>query len=158
MAAHNKLPPEVHDVHGSKGMNVGIMLPEKIKARIPFAEWVSNPESFDKEKFVKETSDYLYDVYGIGSQQDRHTLSMLANQMQVYVDAQMQQDKHPLVIKINNGKTLAPNPYIAIANKAMDNCVKLMNELGLTPKSRLAANKLEDSSPLADFLKGWQPQ
>ena len=30
-----------------------------------------------------------------------------------------------------------------------------MNELGLTPKSRLAANKLEDDSPLADFLKGW---
>lgn len=156
--SHNKLPPEVHSVHGSKGMNVGIMLPEKIKARIPFAEWVSQPHLFDKERFVKETADYLYDVYGIGTNQDRHALAMLANQMQVYVDAQVEQDKYPLVIKINNGKTLSPNPYIAIANKAMENCIKLMNELGLTPKSRLTANKLEDSSPLADFLKGWQPQ
>jgi len=83
---------------------------------------------------------------------------MLADQMQTYIDARSQQDKHPLVVKINNGKTLAPNPYIAIANKAMENCIKIMNELGLTPKSRLAANKLEDASPLADFLKGWQPQ
>ena len=158
MAAHNKLPPEVHSVHGSKGMNIGIMLPEKIKARIPFAEWVSQPELFNKARFVKETADYLFDVYGIGSDQDRHTLAMLANQLQVYIDAIVEQDKHPLVIKINNGKTLAPNPYIAIANKAMENCIKLMNELGLTPKSRLAANKLEDGSALSDFMKGWQPQ
>ena len=83
---------------------------------------------------------------------------MLADQMQIYIDARKQQDTMPLVIEMNGGKTLAPNPYITIANKAMDNCIKLMNELGLTPKSRLAANKLEDASPLADFLKGWNPQ
>jgi len=158
MAAHNKLPPEIHSVHGSKGMNVGVMMPEKLKARIPFAEWASQPELFSKQRFVDETAQYLFDVYGIGTEQDRHTLMMLADQMQTYIDARSQQDKHPLVVKINNGKTLAPNPYISLANKAMENCVKLMNELGLTPKSRLAANKLEDDSPLADFLKGWNPQ
>jgi hypothetical protein len=158
MGLAHKLPPEVHSVHGSVGKNPGMMLPEKIKARIPFAEWANNPENFNRETFVKETADYLFDVYGIGSKQDRHTLTMLADQMQVYVDAKRQQDTMPLVIEMNGGKTLAPNPYITIANKAMDNCVKLMNELGLTPKSRLAANKLEDASPLADFLKGWQPQ
>ena len=157
MAGH-KLPPEIHAVHGSKGMNAGILLPQKIKARIPFATWGDNPDSFSRKKFVEDTANYLYEVYGIGSEQDQHTLTMLADQMQVYVDAKKQQDTMPLVIEMNGGKTLAPNPYITIANKAMENCIKLMNELGLTPKSRLAANKLEDSSPLADFLKGWQPQ
>lgn len=157
MAAH-KLPAEVHAVHGSKGMNSGVLLPEKIKSRIPFAEWANNGGNFDRETFVNETADYLFDVYGIGSKQDRHTLTMLADQMQVYVDAKNQQDTMPLVIEMNGGKTLAPNPFITIANKAMDNCIKLMNELGLTPKSRLAANKMEDASPLADFLKGWKPQ
>jgi hypothetical protein len=157
MAAH-KLPPEIHKVHGSKGMNAGIMLPEKIKARIPFAEWADNPDLFSRKKFVEETANYLFDVYGIGSAQDRHTLAMLADQMQVYIDAKKMQSTLPLIVEINDGKTLAPNPYIALSNKAMDNCVKLMNELGLTPKSRLAANKLEDASPLADFLKGWNPQ
>ena len=58
-------------------------------------------------------------------------------------------------MRINNGKTLAPNPFISVANEAMKNCIRIMNELGLTPKSRLASNKLEDDSPLADFLKGW---
>lgn len=134
------------------------MIPDKIKKRIPFAEWVSNPAGFSKQRFVEETAQYLFEVYGIGTDQDRHTLAMLADQMQTYITARLEQDQQPLVISINDGKTMCANPYIGIANKAMENCIKLMNELGLTPKSRLAANKLEDASPLADFLKGWQPQ
>ena len=153
--ANNKLPPEVHSIKGSKGMNMGALLPEKLRSRIPLAEWGKQPELFNKEKFVEETSQYLFDVYGIGTKQDRHTLWMLADQMDTYINARVQQDKHPYVIKINNGKTLAPNPFISVANEAMKNCIRIMNELGLTPKSRLASNKLEDDSPLADFLKGW---
>lgn len=151
----NKLPSEVHAVHGTKGVNAGVAIPESLKVRIPFAEWASQPELFSKQRFVDETAQYLYDVYGIGTEQDRHTLMMLADQLQTYIDARSQQDKHPLVVKINNGKTLAPNPFISVANEAMKNAIKIMNELGLTPKSRLAANKLEDGSALGDFLKGW---
>jgi hypothetical protein len=158
MGLAHKLPPEVHAMHGSTGKNMGMVIPEKIKARIPFAEWVRDPDSFSKEKFVDETAEYLFSVYGIGTNQDRHTLAMLADQLELYIQAKKQQAEFPLIVEINDGKTLAPNPYIALSNKAMDNAVKLMNELGLTPKSRLAANKLEDASPLADFLKGWQPQ
>jgi hypothetical protein len=150
----NKLPPEVHLVRGTKGMNMGSPLPEKVKVRVPFAEWADDPTLFSRERFVKETADYLFDVYGIGSDQDRHTLMMLADQLQLYIDARKEQTKHPLIVKINGGKTHAPNPYIALANKAMDNAIKLMNELGLTPRSRLAANKLEDGSKMGEFLAG----
>jgi P27 family predicted phage terminase small subunit len=152
--ANGKLPPEIHLIHGSKGQNQGKLLPDHVKARIPFAEWLDRPEDFTRERFVKETADYLYEVYGIGSEQDRHTLGMLADQMQTYVAARTQQTKHPLVIKINDGKTFAPNPYIAVANEAMKNVVRLMNELGLTPKSRLAQTKPEEDSPVAKFLRG----
>lgn len=152
--ANGKLPPEIHLIKGSKGMNQGVLLPQSVKARIPFAEWASQPELFSKQRFVEETAQYLYEVYGIGTEQDRHTLMMLADQLQTYIDARAQQDKHPLVVKINNGKTLAPNPFISVANEAMKNCIKIMNELGLTPKSRLAAGKMEDESPLMQFLKG----
>jgi P27 family predicted phage terminase small subunit len=152
--ANNKLPAEIHALQGSKGLNMGVLLPEKLKQRIPFAEWASQPELFNKQRFVEETAQYLYDVYGIGTEQDRHTLMMLADQMQTYIDARTQQDKHPLVIKINNGKTLAPNPFISVANEAMKNCIRIMNELGLTPRSRLASGKIDDESPLMHFLKG----
>jgi P27 family predicted phage terminase small subunit len=152
--ANGKLPPEIHLVKGSKGLNQGVLLPESIKVRIPFAEWASRPESFTKEVFIEETANYLFEVYGIGSDQDRHTLMMLADQLETYIHARSQQSKHPLVVKINDGKTLAPNPYIAVANEAMKNCVRLMNELGLTPKSRLTSNKPEQNSAVARFLQG----
>lgn len=152
--ANGKLPPEIHLIHGSKGQNMGTLLPAHVKDRIPFAEWLTDPNSFSKERFIKETADYLFEVYGIGSKQDRHTLAMLADQLQVYVSAKSQQEKHPLIIKINDGKTFAPNPYIAVANNAMKNCIQLMNELGLTPKSRLAQNKPEENGTVAKFLRG----
>ena len=149
-----KYPPEVHLVHGTKGENTGIPLPEKVKIRVPFAEWADNPALFNRERFVKETADYLFDVYGIGSDQDRHTLMMLADQLQIYIDARSAIDSQPLIVETNAGKTFAPNPYISLANKAMENAIKLMSELGLTPKSRLAANKLDDNTKINDFLKG----
>ena len=150
---NGKLPPEIHVIHGSKGMNQGTLLPDHVKHRIPFAEWLERPDDFTKERFVKETADYLWEVYGIGSEQDRHTLGMLADQMQIYVNARAQQTKHPLVVKINDGKTFAPNPYIAVANNAMKNCIALMNELGLTPKARLSINK-QDNGKYAKLLNG----
>lgn len=151
--ANGKLPPEIHLIRGSKGMNQGALLPDHVKDRIPFAEWLKEPNNFNKEKFIEETSNYLFEVYGIGSKQDRHSLAMLADQMQTYIDARSQQDKYPLVVKINDGKTFAPNPYIAVANEAMKNCVRLMNELGLTPKGRLTQNKTEGGK-FAKLLSG----
>jgi phage terminase small subunit len=148
-----KLPPEIHAVRGTKGMNQGIELDEKIRNRIPFAEWLTDPESFTKEKFVEETADFLWHTYRLGSDQDRHTLGMLADQLAIYIEAKRLLPTLPLVVEINDGKTLAANPYIAIANKAMDNALKLMGELGLTPRTRLAKGK-DDATPLASFLSG----
>jgi phage terminase small subunit len=95
----------------------------------------------------------LYQVYGIGSAQDRHTLIMLADQLQIYVNARQEMLTGELVVYTNGGKTAAPNPHIAIANNAVIHAIKLMNELGLTPKSRLATNKTQDKK-INDFLSG----
>ena len=156
--AKPKKPAENHLVDGtkSKAKSPGILLPEKIRSRIPFAEWAKSPDEFSVEKFVSETSEYLFQVYGIGSSQDRHILMMLADQMQVYVNAIHERKKHPMIVKTNAGKTWAPNPYTSVANEAMKNIVKLMNELGLTPQSRLSADKVDGESPLGSFLKGWK--
>jgi P27 family predicted phage terminase small subunit len=153
MIAH-KLPPEMHLVKGTKGQNMGALLPDNVKSRIPFAEWLHDGTAFDRERFIKETSDYLFDVYGLGSNQDRHTLTMLADAFQLYVNARDIQFREDLVIYINGGKTMVQNPAINIATQAMKNALALMNELGLTPKSRLKHSKPEEDSSVAKFLRG----
>ena len=152
----NKLPIELHLVHGTKAEHSAIALPESVKKRIPEAEWMSKPLSWNKTTFVNETANYLYDVYGIGSDQDKHTLAMLADQIDMYVSCNIQLVGSDLVISTNDGKTLAPNPIISIRNNCLKLVIQLMNELGLTPRGRL--NKTEgntdDNSAVSKFLRG----
>ena len=151
----NKLPVELHLVHGTKPEHSAMPLPESVKKRIPEAEWMSNPTRWNKATFVAETADYLFDVYGIGSDQDKHTLAMLADQIDMYVACNMQLVGSDLVISTNDGKTLAPNPIISIRNNCLKLVIQLMNELGLTPRGRL--NKTEntdDNSAVSKFLRG----
>jgi P27 family predicted phage terminase small subunit len=151
----NKKPPELHLIDGTtprKGMPV--QLPPSIRKRIPKAEWLDNPDAWDKEAFVRETADFLFEVYGIGNDQDKHMLSILADHIDTYVHCTRSIRKNTLVINYNNGSTPGPNPMISIRNKTTTLIIQLMNELGLTPRSRLAANKADDESPVARLMKG----
>jgi len=159
----NKKPPELHLIDGTKSRSRDMAsLPESIKKRIPTAEWLDNPEGWNKQKFIEETADFLYSVYGIGNDQDKHALSMLADQIEVYVDcSKMLQFKDDsgkrqsrLVIPQNNNATLAPSPWLSIRNKATTLIIQLMNELGLTPRGRLSSGKVESNCPVSQFLKG----
>lgn len=129
-------------------------IPVSIKKRIPKAEWLDNPAAWDKTKFIEETADFLFDVYGIGNDQDKHTLSMLADHIETYVICTEGIKREGLVVDFNDGKTTGPNPFLSIRNKTMTLIIQMMNELGLTPRSRLSAGKKEDASPVALFLKG----
>ena len=151
----NRKPPELHLVDGTtprKGRS--ILLPETIKKRIPKADWLDNPESWNKEVFIAETSEFLYTVYGIGNDQDKHVLAMLADYMDTYIMCSVAINKSGIVTKFNNGATVGPNPYLTIKNKTQAIIVQLMNELGLTPRGRLSAGKTEKSSPMSIFMQG----
>ena len=151
----NKKPIELHLIDGTKSEVPNLaVLPDTIKKRIPVAEWIDNPDIWDKKTFIKETAEFLHEVYGIGSDQDKTTLAMLADQLDTYIQSYKLLATDNLVVETNNGKTLAPNPLISIKNNALKLSIQLMNELGLTPKSRLASNKTEDNSSVAQFLKG----
>ena len=151
----NKKAPELHIVDGTtQRKNRAAPLPDAIKKRIPKAEWLDKPEAWNKDKFIEETSEFLFTVYGIGNDQDKHTLAMLADHIEMYVMCSRGIKKNGLVTQFNEGKTIGPNPYISIRNKTMTLIIQLMNELGLTPRSRLAAGKQEENSPVSQFLKG----
>jgi phage terminase small subunit len=151
----NRKPAELHIVDGTKSRRGNpTLLPETIKKRIPRAEWMDNPDAWDKEKFVEQTSEFLFTVYGIGCEQDRHTLAMLADHIDLYVKCCKGINKNGVLTTFNNGQTVGPNPYIPIRNKTLSLIVQLMNEMGLTSRSRLAAGKVEEGSELADLLRG----
>lgn len=151
----NKKPPELHVVDGTKSrVGEGASIPSELKKRIPKAEWMENPDAWDKHKFIEETSEFLFTVYGIGNDQDKHTLAMLADHIDTYVKCMKGINKNGIITTFNNGATVGPNPYIGVRNKTMTLIIQLMNELGLTPRSRLSAGKVEKESPLAAFLKG----
>jgi hypothetical protein len=147
----NKLPPELHIVHGTKGQNQGTSLPEKVRARIPKAYWLSNPSSWNEDRFIEETADYLFKVYGIGSEQDQHTLSFLATQITLYIQCLIKVKEEGIVTEYNNGKTLGASPYVTLMDKLLQRIIVLMNELGLTPRGRLQKTASDDTS-LGDLM------
>lgn len=151
----NKKPPELHLIDGTTPRGEkAVLLPASIRRRIPKAEWMDNPDAWDKEKFIEETSAFLFEVYGIGNDQDKHVLSMLADHIDTYVHCTRSIRKNTLIINYNNGSTPGPNPLISIRNKTTTLIIQLMNELGLTPRSRLSAGKMEEDTPMAKLMRG----
>lgn len=151
----NKKPPELHLIDGTTPRGEkAVLLPTSIRRRIPKAEWMDNPDAWDKEKFIEETSAFLFEVYGIGNDQDKHVLSMLADHIDTYVHCTRSIRKNTLIINYNNGSTPGPNPLISIRNKTTTLIIQLMNELGLTPRSRLSAGKMEEDTPMAKLMRG----
>ena len=151
-----RIPAEVHLIHGTKGEKMGTLLPESVKRRIPESEWMDNPEAWSKKRFYDETSEYLYDVYGIGSDQERHVLTMLTDQIDTYVDCNRHIAIEGLVTTFNDGKTIGPSPYVSIRKEALKQIILLMNELGLTPKSRLAKTSAVPNSIIGKLMLGPQ--
>jgi phage terminase small subunit len=139
----NRLPAELHLVHGTKAEHKAQPLPEQIRARVPKAAWLDNPDAWDRTKFIEETSDFLWQTYGIGSDQDKHVLAALASQIEIWVECWRNIKAEGVVVELKGGFTQGPNPHVAIGDKALVRAVALMGELGLTPKGRLATGKQE---------------
>lgn len=153
-APMNKKAPELHAIDGTRfrTATAPAMLPEQIRKRIPIAEWLLDPYAWDKQKFVTDAAEFLFTVYGIGNDQDKHTLALLADQLDLYIKCSIALDTDGIVSDYNGGQTKAASPYITIRNKALSLAIQLMNELGLTPRSRLAAGKVESGSIANQFL------
>ena len=154
----NKKPPELHLIDGTKPRGKSTQsvaaIPSNIKQRIPKADWLDNPAAWDKSKFVAETADFLYEVYGIGSDQDKHTLSILADHIDTYVQCCVGIKEGGLLMETNDGKTVGQSPYVAIRCKVTTLIIQLMNELGLTPRGRLSTSKSNTQTDVSKFLRG----
>jgi P27 family predicted phage terminase small subunit len=73
---------------------------------------------------------------GVLTKADRNALAMYCESWSRYCRATEQVRKFGDVILSPKTKFPIPSPYQAIANKAMEQCHKLLTEFGLTPSAR----------------------
>ena len=144
------LPAELRIIRtGDKTIDVTT----KIKSRVPQADWLENPDAWNASRFIKETADFMYEIYGIDADQDKHLLAMLADQISIYVEAKKGIARDGIVAEFNGGKTMGASPYFAVMKEALNKIVTLMNELGLTPKGRMGKTSTNTTS-YDDLLGG----
>ncbi len=113
----------------------GCVNSNRITTRIPTAAWIQDTSKWDKFRFIEETSSYLWEAYGSTTEQDKHALAMLAETSETFVVCCEDIKKNGLIITHHNG-VLGKNHHVEIRDKSIAKIVLLMNELGLTPKSR----------------------
>lgn len=145
------LPSNLHIIRAKPPIEA---LPEKIKARVPQADWLENPDSWNASQFIKETSDFMFEIYGIDADQDKHLLAMLADQISMYIEAKKGVALNGIISDFNDGKTTGASPYFSVMKETLNKIVVLMNELGLTPKGRLNKTVSNNSNNYGDLLAG----
>jgi P27 family predicted phage terminase small subunit len=124
----------------------------KIEQRIPLANWVADPNTWNKYKFIDEASQFMWEAYGNTTEQDQHALAMLAEVLETFVICCKDIAKNGLVVTHHNGVT-GKNHHVEIRDKAIARSVLLMNELGLTPKGRFPL-KPKLNSQVEKFILG----
>jgi phage terminase small subunit len=82
-------------------------------------------------------SDYLYREYGLTDAPLQHLIAILATEIETYGFCQKRIKEDGILVFYNRGKTQGANPHLAILNRSTKNIMRIMRELGMTPKSRL---------------------
>jgi P27 family predicted phage terminase small subunit len=101
-------------------------------------------------------SDYLYEEYGITDASLQHLIAILAIEIEHYAICQKNIKEEGLVVFHNGGKTQGANPHLTILNSSTKTIMRIMRELGMTPKSRLPRKNFPKppSPSLTKFLEG----
>ena len=91
---------------------------------------------------------------GILTELDKPALMLYCEAWARWREAAIEVEKCGMLIKAQNGFEMQ-NPYLAIANKAADQMLKMLAEFGMTPssRSRIQVQEVVKKDPLDDFLK-----
>ena len=99
------------------------------------ANWLKNPDSWDKESFAIQIRKAMVDAYGLDVEIDEHLITMLSDQMDTYVKAAKALLVEDLIEFANNGARMA-NPNQKVRDGALARIMQLMTMLGLVPSGR----------------------
>lgn len=101
-------------------------------------------------------SEYLYQEYGLTDAPLQHLIAILATEIETYGICQKRIKEDGILVFYNGGKTQGANPHLAILHRSTKNIMRIMRELGMTPKSRLPSKHFPKppSPSLVKFLEG----
>lgn len=133
----------------------GLTRTERVKNRIPEADWFDNPSKWNAKKFIKDTTEFLYDTYGFDHKYDSHLVAVLADQMDIYIKAKIGLEEEGIIGIFNAGQTRGCSPYFTVMKDALQKIITLMNDIGLTPKARSNRPK-NNKSEHSDLMSGVQ--
>lgn len=126
---------------------------ESMQRKFPPLPWLDNPDLWDAKKYYDETAQEIIDVHGALSNHDQAVLTLLTAQMDSVNHCSKLLAEQGHIYTYNAGKTMGPSPAFQMRVKALEIAVRLMNELGITLKSR-GNNKPKDNDDIGLLLKG----
>jgi len=98
---------------------------------------------------------------GLLSKIDREALALFCQAWERWVDAEEALKRYGVMVKSPNGFPMQ-SPYLAVANKAMEQMRALLAEFGMSPSSRTrvhATPQVAEDDPMEQLLReAWQPR
>jgi P27 family predicted phage terminase small subunit len=120
------------------------------------------PEHLDtvaKQEWDRVSAELI--SIGLLTSVDRAALAAYCAAYSRWVKAEQAIQKHGEVIKTQSGNAIQ-NPYVGVANRALDLMHKFLSEFGMTPSSRsrlhVNAPTPESDDPYAEFVGGLSEQ
>lgn len=117
------------------------------------ALWAEQPEKFSRKEFVVEVISSLRELNGEGTIYDLNTVTILADQMETYVQMTTQIRTEDAVIMNSNGST-GINPKFKIRDMALMRVMAINKELNLFPSGK--SQKKSETNDVDDLLAGPQ--
>ena len=147
-----KKPNEIHILEGTdrttRGTNVVFSVTNDSLSEEPTLQELSD---IDREVLFESLKSWVCDMTG-QYKIDQYLLSMLVDQYTIYAVSKMDVEERGVLLEGPKGKYV--NHALYNMNTAHDKIVKMMQEFGMTPKTRSgvkASNQME-KDPLDDFL------
>ena len=128
-----KLPMNLHIVKNRPERS-----DEKVIALLGEAPWLSDPQTWNRANFIQQVEQAMIEAHGTAAQIDRLLVSMLASQVEIYVQCWSEIRTDGLVSTFNAGATPGKNLHVAIADRALRQVASLLSELSLSPRNRAA--------------------
>jgi P27 family predicted phage terminase small subunit len=104
-----------------------------------------------------ERTTKLLAAAGLVAEIDRAALASYCQAWGRWVEAEEALRRHGVVIKSPNNFPM-PSPYLAIANKAMDQMRLLLTEFGMTPSSRARVVAMPDTESIQESRRELEEQ